>query len=206
MRAGFLCVFVLGVASGPRVGLAGCKSALGPPVVCSADRSGAVVPVLVLLFVALWFILRGDLLCVVLCVILFLCFSVLLVLRLPRLGAGGWSWCCSCVCSVCACLDLSVSSSSWGLGRAAVCDCDTPWTFLLPFFENIANKSEKNTRSKPCLQHVHLLHDHAPAYKSSTVAQIFKPVKVNVLSYPPYSTDLGTCEFSSFPKLKMTIW
>ena len=32
------------------------------------------------------------------------------------------------------CLDLSVSSSSWGLGRAAVCDCDTPWTFLLPFF------------------------------------------------------------------------
>ena len=26
-----------------------------------------------------------------------------------------------------------MSSSSWGLGRAAVCDCDTPWTFLLPF-------------------------------------------------------------------------
>ena len=23
--------------------------------------------------------------------------------------------------------------SSWCLGRAAVCDCDTPWTFLLPF-------------------------------------------------------------------------
>ena len=22
---------------------------------------------------------------------------------------------------------------SWCLGRAAVCDCDTPWTFLLPF-------------------------------------------------------------------------
>ena len=28
---------------------------------------------------------------------------------------------------------MSVSSSAWGLGRAAVCDCDTPWTFLLPF-------------------------------------------------------------------------
>ena len=41
---------------------------------------------LVLLFVALWFILRGDLLYVFPCVILFLCFSVLLVLRLPRLG------------------------------------------------------------------------------------------------------------------------
>ena len=52
----------------------------------STDRSKAVVPVLVLLFVALWFILRGDLLYVFPCVILFLCFSVLLVLRLPRLG------------------------------------------------------------------------------------------------------------------------
>ena len=38
------------------------------------------------LFVALWFILRGDLLYVFPCVILFLCFSVLLVLQLPRLG------------------------------------------------------------------------------------------------------------------------
>ena len=42
--------------------LASCKSALNPPVVYSTDRSKAVVPVLVLLFVALWFILRGDLL------------------------------------------------------------------------------------------------------------------------------------------------
>ena len=41
--------------------LASCKSALNPPVVYSTDRSKAVVPVLVLLFVALWFILRGDL-------------------------------------------------------------------------------------------------------------------------------------------------
>ena len=29
---------------------------------------------------------------------------------------------------------LSVSSSSWCLGRAAICNCDTPWTSLLPFF------------------------------------------------------------------------
>ena len=92
MRTEFLCISVLRVASGPRVNLASCKSALTtappprPPVVCSTDRSKAVVPVLVLLFVALWFILRGDLLYVFPCVILFLCFSVLLVLRLPRLG------------------------------------------------------------------------------------------------------------------------
>ena len=64
--------------------LASCKGS--PPVICPTDRSKAVVPVLVLLFVALWFILRGDLLYVFPCVILFLCFSVLLVLRLPRLG------------------------------------------------------------------------------------------------------------------------
>ena len=60
--------------------LASCKSALNPTVVYSTDRSKAVVPVFVLLFVALWFILRGDLLYVFPCVILFLCFSVPLVL------------------------------------------------------------------------------------------------------------------------------
>ena len=59
MQTESLCVSVLRVASGPRVKLASCKSALNPPVVCSADRSKAVVPVLVLLFVALLFILRG---------------------------------------------------------------------------------------------------------------------------------------------------
>ena len=119
--------------------LASCKSALNPPVVCSTDRSKAVVPVLVLLFVALWFILRGDLLCVFTCVILFLRFSVLWCCGCLTCGGGGggWSWCFSCVCSVCACLDLSVSSFSWGLGRAAVCDCGTPWTFHLPFFYSL---------------------------------------------------------------------
>ena len=84
MQTEFLCIYVLRVASGPRVKLASCKSALNPPVVCSTDRSKAVVPVLVLLLVALWFILRGDLLYVFPCVILFLCFSVLLVLRLGK--------------------------------------------------------------------------------------------------------------------------
>ena len=74
------------IGLGPRVKVASCKSALNPPVVYSTDRSKAVVPVLVLLFVALWFILRGDLFYVLPCVILFLCFSVLLALRLPRLG------------------------------------------------------------------------------------------------------------------------
>ena len=66
--------------------LASCKSALNPPVVYSTHRSKAMVPVLVLLFVVVWFILRGDFLYVFPCVILFMWFSVLLVLRLPRLG------------------------------------------------------------------------------------------------------------------------
>ena len=60
------------MASGPREKLASCKSALNPSVVYSADRSKAVVPVIVLLFVALWFILRGDLFYV-----LILCYFVL---------------------------------------------------------------------------------------------------------------------------------
>ena len=49
--------------------LASCKSALNSPVVYSTDRSKAVVPVIVLLFVALWFILQGDLFYVLPCVI-----------------------------------------------------------------------------------------------------------------------------------------
>ena len=55
-------------------------------MVYSTHRSKAVVSVLVLLFGALWFILRGDLLYVSPCAILFLCFSALLALRLLRLG------------------------------------------------------------------------------------------------------------------------
>ena len=86
------------------------------------------------------------------CVVLFLCFSVLLVLQLPRFGSGGWGGgggerggegvggglvlvLFVRLFGLC-CLGLSVSSSSWGLGGAAVCDCGTPWNFLLPFFSN----------------------------------------------------------------------
>ena len=48
-------------------------------MIYSTDRSKAVVPVLILLFVALWFILRGDLLYVLQCVfvLVFFCpFSI----------------------------------------------------------------------------------------------------------------------------------
>ena len=62
--------------------LVDCKSARNPTVVYTADHSKAVVRLLFLLCVALWFILQGDLYCV----FLSFCFSVLLALRLPRLG------------------------------------------------------------------------------------------------------------------------
>ena len=125
-----------------RQNLASCKSALTPlprpprpppPVVCSTDRSKAVVPVLVLLYVALWFILRGDLLYVFPYVILFLCFSVLLVLRLPRLGKRELILVFFvrlfglCLFRFVGFLFLLGSGKGW------VCDCGTPWTFLLPF-------------------------------------------------------------------------
>ena len=66
-----------------------------------------------------------------------LVFSVLLALRLPRLGKRELI-----LMLFVRLFDLllfgfsSVSSSSWCLGRAAACDCDTPWTFLFPFFSN----------------------------------------------------------------------
>ena len=55
--------------------LASCKSALNTPMVYSTDRSKAVVRVLVLLFVALWFILRGNLLCLTMCNFVLVFFS-----------------------------------------------------------------------------------------------------------------------------------
>ena len=104
-------------------------------VIYSTDRSKAVVPVLVLLSVALWFLLRGDFFFMSYLVLFCsLCFSVLLALRLPHLGKRElilvffymFVW-------FLLVFVLSVSSSSWCLGRAAVCDCGIPWTFLLPF-------------------------------------------------------------------------
>ena len=97
------------------------------------NRSSAVVTKLVLLFVALWFILRSDLFYVLPCVIVFLCVSALLAVRLPRLWKRELILVRFVRLSICDCLVLSVSSSSWCLGKAAVCDCCTPWAFVLPF-------------------------------------------------------------------------
>ena len=92
---------------------------------------------LVLFFVALWFILRGDLFYVLPCVILFLCFSVLLALRLPRLGKRELFLLLFVRLFDLCLFGLSVFSSSWCLGGAAVCDCGAPWAFLIPSFVEI---------------------------------------------------------------------
>ena len=125
-----LSVLLVVIKSGIGTQGAICKRALNSPMVYSTDRSKAVIPVLVLLFVALWFILRGDLFHVLPCVILFLSVSVLLALRLPRLGTRELILVLFVRLFDFVCLVLSVSSFSWYLGRAAVCDCGTPWTFL----------------------------------------------------------------------------
>ena len=69
------------MVSGPRVKLVGCKRALNSTTVYSTDRSKAVIPVLVISFLLCGLFLRG-----VLSLALSVCFSVLLALRLPRLG------------------------------------------------------------------------------------------------------------------------
>ena len=92
-RTEFLCIFVLRVASGPRVKLASGKSALNfPPLPPPRPHLRWFTLLTVLrrsvsltFCTALWFILRGDLFYVLPCVILRLYFSVLLALRLPRL-------------------------------------------------------------------------------------------------------------------------
>ena len=103
-------------------------------MVYSADRSKAVVRVLVLLFVALWFIPRGDLFYVLPCVILFLCFAVHIALRLLSLGKRDLV-----LVLLVRLFDLPLFGFVCFLfllclRRAADCDCGTPWTFLLPPF------------------------------------------------------------------------
>ena len=48
---------------------------------------------------------------------------------------------------------------------------------------------------------IKLLHDKAPAHKSTTVQEYLKESWLNVLDHPPYSPDLSPCDFWMFPKL-----
>ena len=47
-----------------------------------------------------------------------------------------------------------------------------------------------------------LLHDNAPAHKSTTVQEYLKESGLDVLDHPPYIPDLSPCDFWLFPRLK----
>ena len=49
---------------------------------------------------------------------------------------------------------------------------------------------------------VHLLHDNASSHKCEVVKSFLSSEKVKVLNHPPYSPDLGPCDFFLFPRLK----
>ena len=91
---------------------------------------------LVLLFVALCFFLRGDLLYVFSCVILFVCFSVLLVLRLPRLGKRELTLVLFVRLFGLCLFGFVGFLFSWGLGRLRFVIVALPG-LLLPFFRNV---------------------------------------------------------------------
>ena len=121
-------------------------------LVYSTDRSKAVVSVLVLLFVALCFSLRSDLFYVLHCFILFLCFSVLLGLRLPRLGKRELILVLFvrlfdlCLFGFVSFLFLLVS------GKAAVCNCGTPpglFSYLFLHRHIYSENLQKSSDLKP---------------------------------------------------------
>ena len=99
-------------------------------------------------------------------------------------------------------LDWSVSSSSWCLGRAAVCDCDTPWTFLLPFLHvvswcftfvcswNITNGIRVMERTR-----VHGRNDYVKYSKGNNSKRRQPNITVHVLCTLSY-VDLHWCEVS----------
>ena len=97
------------------------------PVVYATDRSKAVVPMLFLFCVTLWFILRGASCFKVFSCSLSSCFVFPFNIVMTSLGEER-SW---CVCFPYICLFVlyelvfSIFSSSWCWGLAAVCDCGT---------------------------------------------------------------------------------
>ena len=74
------------------------------------------------------------------------------------------------------------------------------------YYKDVVLKKLKKYYQKRCpatgFKHVPLLHGNAPAHTSTIVTAFLKKEKVTVLPHPPYSPDLGPCDFFLFPKLK----
>ena len=118
MRTEFLCISVLRVASGPRVKLVSCTSALNPTVVYSTDRSQNLCCFVV--YSSWRFVLR-----LTLCNFALVFFNPL-TLRLPRLGKRELILVFFVRLFDLCLFGLSVSSSSWFLGalmRLFTCVC-----------------------------------------------------------------------------------
>ena len=163
MRTKFLCISVFRVASGPRVKLASCKSALNSPVVYSTDRSKAVIPVLVLLFVALWLIYEAICFMSYLVLFYFCVFFSPFSIAITSLGEEKSNLSAFRTFVLFALVwFLSVSPSSWCLGRVADCDCGTPWFFLLPFYRAIETSFSTPTPLK----------SNFPAERSKTIPML----------------------------------
>ena len=125
------------------------KIFLPPTVVYATYRSKAVVPVLFLFCVALWFILRSASCFKVFPCSLSSCFFISFSIVIASLGEEGAGLCASRA-FVCLFLHMLVSviflfllvsgvGCGW-MGLDAVCDCGTPWTFLLTFIaQNLQN-------------------------------------------------------------------
>ena len=145
MRTECVCFSVLRVASGPRVKLAGRKSALTSPP--PHPRWFILLIVLrrwsrcYLLFVALWFILRDDLFYVLPCVNLFLCpFSIAITsLGEERASLGAYRTFVQCA-PVWFCLFPLPLGVRKGLRFVIVA---LPGLFSYPFFGTV---SESRTR------------------------------------------------------------
>ena len=48
----------------------------------------------------------------------------------------------------------------------------------------------------------HLLHDNAPAHKSTVVTNYLQEINLKVIEHPPYSPNLAPCDIWLFPELK----
>ena len=123
--------------SWPRVKLASCKSALNPPhpthtVVYSTDRSKAMVPVLVLLLVALWFTLRGFVLCLSLCYFVLLFYSPFSI-AITLLGEERANLSAFRMFVRFALVWFCLFSFPLGVWEGCGLWLCTLWTFLLPF-------------------------------------------------------------------------
>ena len=113
------------------------KISLNSPVIYATDLSKAVVPVLFLFCVALWFILWGA---SCLACPFYSCFFNSFNIVITSLGEeGACLWLIVHVFVYFAlAIFISFFSSSWCQGLVAASDCGTPWTFLLTFFNGNA--------------------------------------------------------------------